>query len=285
MSPDPTLTYQDVHFVLVGPPKTGTTWLGRCLREHPQIFCAHENVHLTLSPRKDNWAGWRRSFRGHNGEEILGDAAPTYSYFPGIPRRLAELNRDLRIIFSVRDPLDRCLSHYRHDLRMGLIPRDVSFYRLIQPHFFRDRYIDPGCYSKHVGRFLEHFPPEQIYLFPMPSRERDNQPELDDLCRYLGADPHPLPSASRVVYETVNPLSPRLHRQARQGRGFRKKLAGMVDPANRAAGRYFLSDPVNDQHRAWVRETFEELGERERFQEIQKHHLIPGRPRLDDWSV
>lgn len=278
MGSQATMQYQEIDFALVGPPKSGTTWLARCLGEHPAIFCAKENVHLTLSPYEE-WAKWVRLFQDADKKtQALGDYATTYSYFPGMPARLSELKPNLKIVFTVRDPVERCLSSYKHDIRMGFIPRRYPFYRLIQPYFLRDRYIDAGCYSKHVARFLEHFPPEQIYLSPMPNLEQDNQPRLDDLCRFLGVHPRPLPSANDIVYETHNPLLPRVHRVAVHSRRFPKRIAQIVDPVNRRVGRRVLPDPVEPEHRNWVKQAFVDMDERTKFGDLADQHGLLGIP-------
>jgi len=215
-----TLNYNDIHLVLVGPGKAGTTWLAQCLRDHPEVFITIETnyladyIHLGIEY-------WRSRFDYRSGDEkLLGEHSNWYFSYENIPKKLAELNPNLKILICVRDPVDRILSAYRHDLRWGTLGRHISLSESIQENLFYNRYVTPSRYSRNIKNYLKHFPAEQIYLFASPARGEDTQPRLQDLFNFLDIgnsqdreDPI-IPSASRIINRSVFPLDSRLHRTA-----------------------------------------------------------------------
>ena len=62
---------------------------------------------------------YRWVFRGRIEGQITGETSPTYSWvqrYPEAPRRIAADAPGIPLIFMIRDPVERLLSHYRHRL-------------------------------------------------------------------------------------------------------------------------------------------------------------------------
>ena len=227
------VSYKDIRFVLVGPPKTGTTWLRACVDENEEVFCPRETTFFSYgesgsSFRRQNdsvdrvkWEPWEKRYLEAQKNQVLGDYGASYSVLPHVPELLARLNSEVKIIFTVRDPVRRAVSNYKHDVRMGLIPRRVSLEHLISPQFFGYRYIGVGHYSEHIARYLEYFDVRQIYVSPMPRKEKDNQPLLDRVFEFLEVEPMTIELANQQVYESRRPLWPRWHYRAHFGGGWR----------------------------------------------------------------
>jgi hypothetical protein len=51
-----------------------------------------------------------------NGATILGEHFNNYFSWDGIPEQLHKLNSDLKIIIMVRNPVQKLISNYLHDI-------------------------------------------------------------------------------------------------------------------------------------------------------------------------
>lgn len=130
-------------FLIVGPQRTGTTWLHAHLRWHPQIFLSEPKELFYFSslkepkprfPSRDLTAylryfrdpPWRfamRSalalwnFRELYRPRVRGEATASYAALDrDVIDEIAALRPDLRVILMVRDPIERAWSHAKKDL-------------------------------------------------------------------------------------------------------------------------------------------------------------------------
>ena len=111
--------------VIVGAQKSATTTLFDMLAQSPRIAAARPKEPHFFST-VDDWRSrldeYHRIYRGQTGFLRL-EASTSYTFFPHrrpqIWNDLKEYNPDIRVIYIIRKPTDRILSHYRHSLRRG----------------------------------------------------------------------------------------------------------------------------------------------------------------------
>jgi hypothetical protein len=131
-------------FLIIGPQRTGTTWLHANLRYHPQIFLSEPKELLFFNrlktphdPRfQSNDLGWYlRFFRDPPWRVLLkttfclykyrepyrprvrGEATASYAALErDVIEEIALLNPDIRAVLMIRDPIDRAWSHAKKDL-------------------------------------------------------------------------------------------------------------------------------------------------------------------------
>lgn len=143
-------------FLLIGPQRTGTTWLHHHLFRHPSLFLPRQKEtyffsRLEGSGKKDaNYSGleeylrramsdsprdWiRKSFHALRQSQtpyrpiVRGESTATYAILePEIIREICLLNPDLKAIMMLRDPLERAWSHARKDLFWHGVPAPEEF--------------------------------------------------------------------------------------------------------------------------------------------------------------
>jgi hypothetical protein len=111
------------NFLIAGTMKGGTTSLWYGLRQHPDVFMPEEkelNFFKSSAGNYQNGIEWyKQKFEGHDGESAVGEASPRYMAFEEVPRRVHEMNPNMRFIFVLRDHVDRAYSHYWHMLRQA----------------------------------------------------------------------------------------------------------------------------------------------------------------------
>lgn len=111
------------------------------------------------------------------------DASLYYLFHPLVPQRVAQLLPQVKLIALLRNPVDRALSHYQHEVRAGR--ESLSFTEAIEkeserlageeerlrndPDYYsfnhhRFSYTRRGLYLEQLRRWLEHFPRSQLLV-------------------------------------------------------------------------------------------------------------------------
>lgn len=163
-------------FLIIGTMKGGTTSLHRYLRQHPEVFMPErKELNFFLDeytgppidpPEERNWSRgitwYERQFAGVEGERAVGEASANYSRYPtypGVAERIAAVVPKAKIIYLVRNPIDRVLSHYLHDVANGReqCPLHIAVRR-------DDRYLAPSRYATQCEHYLRGFSSDQLLL-------------------------------------------------------------------------------------------------------------------------
>jgi sulfotransferase family protein len=193
------------NFVVIGAMKAGTTSLFHYLEAHPQVYMPAVKE-TDFFVEELNWhrgVDWyRRRFRAAGPDAVaVGEASPAYTKYPlygGVPERMAELIPNARLIYLVRDPIERIRSHYEHCVLVGMesAPIDVAV--------FRDpRYLDCSRYGLQIARYLRHFPSEQILIVRSEDLRGRREETVRSILRFLEVDDDVLPSSlDREFYRT-----------------------------------------------------------------------------------
>jgi hypothetical protein len=178
------------NFLVIGAMKSGTTSLFNYLRAHPQIF---------MSPLKEadffveekNWQrglNWYRTqFAGASpGSVAIGEASTSYSKYPeyrGVPEKISACLPAVRLIYVVRDPIERIRSHYQHDALVGRERAPIEDAVLADP-----RYVDCSRYAFQLERYLNWFPRERILVIASEELRSSRSSTMRLIYRFLEVD-------------------------------------------------------------------------------------------------
>ena len=177
----------------VGPQKSATTWVYRCLKEHPQIACPpSDTIHYfdIFYAKGRNW--YEQFFLEARPEQKRFDPTPSYIRSSWAPGRIAKENPNARIIICLRDPIERAFSHYWHSKKKQELIYDFS--RVFSNYDLFASWIEPGFYAEHIERFLEFFPRKQILCQRFEDLGKDPKRFLKDLLLFAGVDDDFVPS-------------------------------------------------------------------------------------------
>ena len=205
-------------FLILGAQKAGTTALYAYLRWHPAITGPSWKE---VSYFDRHYARGERWYRGHfplrSRERTVGEASPGYLFHPLAPGRVRETVPDARLIVLVRDPVDRALSHYHHEVALGREP--LSFEAALdaeaerthgeaermerEPGYFSHAwwdytYVARGRYAEQLERWFAVFPREQLLVLASEELAADTEAAYRRVLAFLGADAHELAEYPRV---------------------------------------------------------------------------------------
>jgi hypothetical protein len=154
-------------FVIIGAQKGGTSFLYHLLTLHPLVEpAARKELHFFDDPQRfDNGAGWyRRCFPQSSWKDgrrsITGEATPSYLFDPPVPKRMAGVVPQARLITLLRNPIDRAYSHFQMQVKRGSEPN--TFEEAIEQQ--DSSYLSRGIYVDQLLRWFALFSREQMLI-------------------------------------------------------------------------------------------------------------------------
>ena len=192
------------NFLIIGAQKSGTTWFGEILHQHPDIFVAPHEIHFfdkDYNFRK-GLAWYEAHFRNARRERAVGEKTPDYfwpngrgtdGHQPDVHRLLHRTLPDARLVVILRDPVERAISAARHLVMDGWVSPFLSLDDLLagpaasiaEEHGV----IDYGRYARHLDAYFELFRREQVLVCVYEEDVvQDPQQGLRKVCDFLGVD-------------------------------------------------------------------------------------------------
>jgi hypothetical protein len=196
------------NLLVIGAAKCGTSSLHYYLGLHPEvqmsqpkelqflisdedldsISAAASERELSLLRERSNAArgtDWYRGFFEPDAP-IRGESSVAYGFpwYGGVAERAAELVPDAKLIYLVRDPLDRAISHYLQyaDLREWR-PLDDALSSPGNP------YVRCSLYASVLDPFLRHFPRSAIHVVEQRHLREARRQTMAGIFSFLGVDP------------------------------------------------------------------------------------------------
>lgn len=221
-------------FFVIGAQKSGTSTLHAHLDAHAEISMPRPkevNFFLPWVYRPDGVSWYESHFRDDG--LLHGEAAPEYTNHPvsaGVAERIHAHVPDARLIYIMRDPVERLVSHWQHAYARGIV--DLELPELYHWAVFpRSDYVNRSRYWLQLAPFRAEFPDTSILLLTLEELRADPAETMRRVFTFLGVSPDPAGSAAGTVH---NPASAR-RRTRRLPAAIASTRIGRV--AQRAAGR------------------------------------------------
>ena len=154
-----------VNLFIIGAPKCGTTFLWDYFSEINDIFCppvkelnffsfdSLENSNIYYNDyRIKNENDYFANFDFKTDHRYYVDGSVSYLLHSESIIKILKYNPNAKFIILLRNPINRCLSHYNMDRWMGLVDKDISFYidDPKTPHY--KEYIENSLYHRNISR-------------------------------------------------------------------------------------------------------------------------------------
>lgn len=214
-------TAKDITFLMVGCQRCGSTWVDKALRGHPEIHLPPQKQTYFFDSNFDQGMDWYLEQYGplKPGAKAVGEIATSYCLTDVLPRVANELP-DIKIIMSVRNPVDRAMSFYksrknkygwsslkeaidddpavmdqaryvqkRTDRHNKLRGNELGWSTLEEALSDNPRIIERGRYKEQIETILEHFPADRFLLLFYDDLVADDRAYLKTIFDFLGVDP------------------------------------------------------------------------------------------------
>jgi Sulfotransferase domain len=247
----PEVVHRLPDFIIAGAPRSGTSWLYALARRHPQIamaepivpepkfFLIDELWQLGIDYYSEKW------FDPLPAGRVLGEKSTNYLESPEAAERIHRALPEVKLVFLLRNPVDRAYSNYLWSRQNGL--ETETFERALAleeqrewdltPHLRYARphaYFSRGLYAEHLVRFYDRFAREQILVL----RYEDVRHRPEDIAapfhRFLRVTEMPasardLGPVNAARCSQSEPLSPLLRRRlVERYRASNSRLAALV---------------------------------------------------------
>ena len=219
-------------FIVIGAMKAATTTLFRYLAEHPGAFMPKlkEPDFFCVEKTWDRGFDWYAElFAPAPDGVLLGEGSTNYTkaaQFGGVPARIHEHVPDVKLIYLLRDPIERIRSHYVHRYLTGHERRPAQ-----EVIVSGSGYVDTSLYGRQLAAFREHFPAEQILVVLTEDLRDDPGAVLAQVQDFLGLERHEYPDLGRRDHDSSarrvdRGLAARLRRHPKLMLWLRQNLPG-----------------------------------------------------------
>ncbi len=191
-------------FIVVGPPRTGTTWVHKVLGPHTRLPVPTKETRffdLYFSKGID----WYSSHFPDDGNGPMGEVAPTYFVSAEARERIAQTIPDAKLIFMFRNPVQRVVSLYRMKFAYGMIP--WTFEDALEKD---SELIDSGMYHTHLAEWRRMFSDEQMLFTVYDDLSNNPQQFINSITEFIGVPTIILDESMRTpVYSSDRMTKPR----------------------------------------------------------------------------
>lgn len=190
----------DQYLIIIGAMKCGTSSLFSYLSIHPEICPSYhkEPEYFSSFPgvEKDQsyvqlWPDFDPSIHKYAMEASTG-----YTKFPACPdapKRIKDAGIQPKLIYIVRNPFDRIVSHY------NFIPQT----RNSNVDIFDDHFLNVSRYYLQLGEYLKHFPADSLLVLDFDQLKKNPVNLLDKVYDFLDMGKRVYPES----FEKVNALA------------------------------------------------------------------------------
>ena len=196
------------YLIIGGTMKAGTTSLFIYLADHPQIcaskvketrFFLDADYPLNAKSKycfEDGLDKYEAYFNQCQEKRLRLEASPQYLYSPGTPFKIKTSLPDVRLIFILRDPVDRLISFYRYIKQINELPAYVSFEEYVYSQLdggpaklHHINALKEGRYSIYLKPYFDLFEHDRLCILKYEDLKRNPNALLTKVCRFAGIDP------------------------------------------------------------------------------------------------
>lgn len=176
---------------IIGAAKSGTTSLHHHLARHPEIHMSEPKEpgffveDLDYYPTDENW--YLSLFKEGTGLRYRGESSTHYTKLPthpGVAGRISSYCDEARLIYLMRDPIDRAISHYWHNTR-----QNAEFRSPLRAMKENPEYRAFGDYARQLEPYLYEFEREDLYLATFERLIEDPDEVTTEIFDWLELEP------------------------------------------------------------------------------------------------
>jgi hypothetical protein len=179
-----------VDLFIVGAQKCATSTVHKIIESHADVVGpADKEIHFFSTC--ENWRGqlqeYKESFEWQEGK-LHFERSTSYTFYPhrnlAIWEKIYEYNDDAKILYCVRNPVDRIVSGYMHDSRRGRIDCTVDEYA-----FHRSLVLDITRYTSQILPYMQQFGPDQVKIIFFKDIANRATRTATNIANFLELDP------------------------------------------------------------------------------------------------
>ncbi|WP_052184301.1 sulfotransferase family protein [Psychroserpens sp. Hel_I_66] len=174
-----------VNFLIIGAAKSATTSLSNALALHPEICFSQpkEPQFFSKLEWRDHIDEYHKLFNCDS--KLYGEGSTNYTKFPNFNKNVSadifEYNPNMKLIYMMRNPIDRIISHYTHTYNRGY-QKNSDIDHVITSEI---QHINVSRYAMQIEPYLNVFGKEQVLLLFFEDFVSQPQKVLDTVYEFL----------------------------------------------------------------------------------------------------
>ncbi len=174
-------------FIIIGAMKCATSSLHTQLAQQPGIFMSTPKEPNFFSDDEQYALGleWYEAlFKDAKDGDLCGESSTHYTKLPDYPdcvRRLSSHLPELKLIYVMRHPIDRLVSHYIHQWSQNVFECGIN--EAIDRH---QELIAYSCYARQLIPYVKVYGKANILPVFFEAVRANPQRELEKIARFIG---------------------------------------------------------------------------------------------------
>ena len=182
------------NFLVIGAQRSATTFVHKCLEDHPEVFMPPKEKAIFEDPyyfQKD-FNQFEELFENVS-QKAIGIKRPNYLGKPECPERIYRHIPHTKLIAVLRNPVERAISAYFHQMQSGFIPvrhLERGLLSVINREYYNlyprsKEIIEFGFYYKHLMRYLRFFDKDKLLIILYSDIKANPLKSIQGIYRFL----------------------------------------------------------------------------------------------------
>ncbi|MBR8828225.1 MAG: sulfotransferase domain-containing protein [Gomphosphaeria aponina SAG 52.96 = DSM 107014] len=209
---------QKPNFIVFGSMRCGSSSLYKYLVAHPKIIQGLQKETWFFTRNFNEGKKWYFSHfppLPENQGFITGEATVSYLYYNLVPKRIAKVVPNIKLIAILRNPVDRAISQYHHWVKLGLETKSLTetlasnleeIKRILKDNeetkSKQTNYLLSSVYIHYLKPWLAIFPREQLLVIPSEELFMNPRKTMNQIYEFLG-----VPGFELKKYDIYNATS------------------------------------------------------------------------------
>jgi hypothetical protein len=174
-----------VDFIGIGAQKCASTWVHGVLSDHPEIgVYPGKEIDYFSNYYNRGYQWYERQLGDVDAVRTRGEVSTSYFSDSDTPSRVFLYNPNMRIVLSLRDPIERAYSNHLNEVKLcHLTGQNLEFENGLANN---PMYLEQSRYGKQLARWLAIFPRDQILVIFQEEIRDDPFTQARNLYRFLG---------------------------------------------------------------------------------------------------
>lgn len=199
------MTTRKPDFIIIGAMKSATSTLHEQLALQPDFFMSTPKEPFYFSDdevfsRGREW--YLNLFSNAEPNQLCGESSTHYTKLPDYPNTINRMKSELpriKLIYVLRDPVERLISHYIHQWSQNVFRCDIN--EAIDRY---DELVNYSRYAYQIQPYIDTYGRDNImFVFNEALRSRP-QAELERVAKFLGIEPNRVKWQEKLVEQNVS---------------------------------------------------------------------------------
>ena len=176
---------------VIGAMKSGTTSLHNWLGQHPEIFMSsvkEPGFFVEQLTWKKGWSWYQSLFADAGDAKVIGESSTEYTKLPYYKNVVGQIEKhapDAKFIYLMRDPIERTISHYWHNVRS----RNKNDRRDLMTALKNDAaLIHFSNYAQQLVPYFDAFGADRVFVLTMEELLADPQTQISKMFEWYQED-------------------------------------------------------------------------------------------------